>query len=100
MLDKFDLLARARQTLNAIADGRGAARCALIAELDSMLQALMDGLKQSDEAHQARVDMLNDQIRELIRPVEPEEGGEIIGGQTYTFDLRGGAEDGRSAADG
>lgn len=101
MFDKFDMLARARGLLNAIADSRGASRCARIAELDDMLRALQEGLKGHDRAVQARMEMLNDQIRELTRPKEPEEGGEIIGGETYTFDLtKGGFEDGRGAENG
>lgn len=94
MLDKFEALTRARNLLTAIADGRGAARCALIAELDSMIRALQEGLKSEDEAHRKEKADLIDQINALTRPAEPEEGGEIIGGETYIFDLRGGAENG------
>lgn len=92
-MDKYQMIDEAIILLDDLADARGARRCGLIVELVKLLDSLKKGLRDESEAHQAQVDMLNAQIRDLTTPPPLEEGQMRVGGQTYTLDFTHKTED-------
>ena len=84
MIDKFQLLDSIIVQLDALADARGVTRCATIVELVQKVTALRKGLADEDKAHAQTVEILEQQIKRLTEP-NPEEGEEVIGGQTYVI---------------
>lgn len=51
MLDKFELIDRMIVNVDALADAKGAAKCALVIELIQQLNVLKKGLKDDDAAN-------------------------------------------------
>lgn len=86
-MDKYQMIDEIVVFLDRLADTRGIERCALLIDLIKRLDALKKGLKDEDDAHNARIELLKAQIKNLTEP-KPLEDGEIReGGETYTIDL-------------
>ena len=86
-MDKYEMLDGIVIILDKLADARGVERCALLVDAIKRLDALKKGLKGDDDAHNARVELLKSQIKNLTEP-KPLQDGEIReGGETYTIDL-------------
>lgn len=85
MQDKYQLLDGMVAQLERLADARGVERAAIIVDLWQKARALIAGLRDEDDAHAARVKLLEDQLDALTQPPETAEGEESYGGETYTI---------------
>lgn len=92
MSDKFGVIDIMINKINSLADANGITRCVLLVELIQMLSTLKNGLKDEDNAHEQRISILESQLEQLTTPPTPEPGGEVLGGEIYTFGLSEGDE--------
>lgn len=90
MNDKYEMISAVIVALDNLADARGAEKCRLILEGVQRLAALKEGLKKEDQAHQAELKLLQDQLADLTRPPETDGDTETIGGRTYHIGVEGG----------
>ena len=86
-MDKYQMLDAIIVIVDKLADARGVERCVLLIDLVKRLDALEKGLKEDEDATNARVEMLKSQIKNLTTPPFLNEGEIREGGQTYTIDL-------------
>lgn len=85
MLNKYELIQDMLKKCDQLADARGVMRCALLCEIVNQLQALSGGMKKEDEANQKKIELMKAQINQ--QPVPVEDGGDVIGGETYNIDF-------------
>lgn len=62
----------------------------IVSNVFQILTALQKGLKDEDEAKNKKIEILKEQLKRATTP-EPEEGGDVVGGEHYDFKF-GGAE--------
>jgi len=99
MHDKYEMISAVIVALDSLADARGAEKCRLILESVQRLAALKEGLKKEEQAHQAEVKLLQDQLADLTRPPETDGDTETIGGRTYHIGVEGGGDRDRADAE-
>lgn len=90
MMDKFELIDDLIVGLDALADARGVARCTGFVKAIQQLNALKDGLRKEDDAHEAEKDLLRQQLAAAQMPPTPDGDGERIGGERYVLDVERG----------
>lgn len=74
MLDRYELIDRMASSVDALADARGAQKCALIIELIQQLGALKKGLKDEEAARRREMEALRAQIEENQSATIPNNG--------------------------
>ena len=84
-MDKYQMLDQIILLMDKIADAKGAIRCQLIAAAVRMVDAIKKGIQEEDNATDARIRMLKDQIKNLTEP-HPGDNQEVVGGETITYD--------------
>lgn len=57
-MNKYKIIEELQKKLEVLADATGTLRCGLIWDIRGMLSALVDGLKQEDEANTRKVEEL------------------------------------------
>ena len=88
-MNEQDFLNSIITQVDEMLDARGVEKARLGIEIIQKIIAVRDGLKKSDEAHARQVKMLEDQIK-VLTPTRVEDCVEVIGGETYTYDMTGG----------
>lgn len=65
LYDKYQLIDSIIVQVDALADMRGAEKCRTIIDIIQKLAAMKKGLKDDETIQQQKIDMLEDQIRQL-----------------------------------
>lgn len=83
--NKHEMLENVITCLNGVAVS-GEKSVNLLSQAFQMLYCLRKGLKEEDEAKNKTIDLLKEQLR---RATEPDDGGEVLGGQHYDLKFGG-----------
>ncbi len=87
MMDKYQMLNEIIAQLDRLADARGAERCAILVDLVQRASALKKGLREEQDAADARIESLKAQIKNLTDPAPLPEGETRIGGEVISLDF-------------
>ena len=92
MIDKFELISKVIGLLDNI-HVSGVKDVLSLAEVFQMLNTLQKGLKDEDNARNQVIESLKKQLKRATEP-QPEDGGDIVGGEHYKFHFGGDSESG------
>ena len=92
MMDKFEVLKEIIEDLSRLSVS-GVANVLYLGKVFQMLSTLQKGLKDEDNARNQVIESLKEQLKRATEP-QPEDGGDVVGGEHYDFHFRGGASDG------
>ena len=86
-MDKYQMIDEIVVLIDRLADARGIDRCVILIDLVKRMNALKDLLREDESAHESRINLLKNQIRNLTTPPPLKDGEIREGGETYTIDL-------------
>lgn len=72
-MDKFELIDAIIKRVDALADARGAQKCAIVIEMIQQLGALRKGLADDDAAHNETIKVMQAKIDQMSLPTKTEE---------------------------
>lgn len=87
-MNKYELIDSMIIQADALVDARGAAKCRLILDIISKLDALKSGLESEEAALKSRIEMAESEVKRLSTP-KAGPGETVIGGEVYEIKLGG-----------
>lgn len=87
IFDKYQMIDRIVMNLSAISVS-GMENVLRLANVFQMISTVKKGLKDEDNARNQVIESLKEQLKRATTP-EPEDGGDVVGGEHYEFHFGG-----------